>query len=256
MWSDSILLLLDNSLWLIFALCCYVVPVLQVILLCFMWMKPMRLQSLKRCYVINEILSACSTWKFILWVYVVGVREFLSLSHIVEYYEILNSRSKTKQVLLAIFQLGQISSYMMNESCLSMNQGFQMLVDADMIEEKDAQCFYLHAEARDGSYILLLSAALLCIMNNLVAGAAVQSRIESIEHFKMLFVSTTRLVAVRFVVIPVRTLRSSMDSHRESNSVRIWITSSKKRLALQGLEKYDHDCGRRQIDRIGLCEFL
>ena len=82
MWSDSIPLAIGQfSLAFIFALCCYIVPVLQVILLCFMWTKPMRLQSLKRCYITNEILSA---WQY-MEVYLVGVRgvrAFVSLFHI------------------------------------------------------------------------------------------------------------------------------------------------------------------------------
>ena len=183
MWHENMGLAMGQFfLAMIFSLCCYIVPVLQVILLCVMWTKPMRLKSMKRCYVMNEILSA---WQY-MEVYLVAVRNvgarrtsfFLSLfthTHTHTHTHI------TTQVLLAIFQLGQISSYMMNEQCLSMNSGFQMLVDSDMIEEKDAQCFYLYAEAMIGSYILLGSAFLLCILNQLVGGAAVAA-IEDREY--------------------------------------------------------------------------
>eukprot|EP00940_MAST-03C_sp_MAST-3C-sp2_P000291 g291.t1 len=153
------------SLAVIFAICIYVVPTVQILVLCYLWSRSLTLRNAKRVYVLCEILSA---WQY-MEVYLCGV-------------------------LLAVFQLGQISAFMLNEHCGAMGSTFAMMVDLELIELRNAQCFYLYAEAEYGSYILLGAAALLFFINTLVGDAAAAA-IEDREYRAFCAAASEKCVA-------------------------------------------------------------
>ena len=121
------------------------VPVAQCIVLLYMWFGPMTQVFRKRLMVVIEVLSA---WQY------------------VEVYLI--------SVIIASWQLGPVSEYMINAYCGSLSATFAQLVYYGVLKDEDAQCFRVNTSVSSGFYILAVAAALLALLNAFVTKAVRQ----------------------------------------------------------------------------------
>lgn len=67
-------------------------------------------------------------------------------------------------ILLGIWQLGDVSEYMMNQYCGSFNAAFAEMAYFDILPDEDAQCFKLQPSVQAGSYILMAAAVVLAVL--------------------------------------------------------------------------------------------
>ena len=77
-------------------------------------------------------------------------------------------------VFVASWQLGPISEFMINSYCNSLKDVFAQLVYYGLLHEDDAQCFSVRSSIESGSYILLVGAVLLALVNSFVTKATSQ----------------------------------------------------------------------------------
>lgn len=121
------------------------VPLAQTAVLMYQWFTPMDGRTRSRASIAVEILQA---WQYA-EVYVISV-------------------------VVATWQLGPISTFMINGYCRSFQETFNVLAYFGILAEDDAQCFRVDAKIESGSYILLLAAALLALLNTFVMNAVKQ----------------------------------------------------------------------------------
>merc|ERR1712187_713741 len=77
-------------------------------------------------------------------------------------------------VVVTSWQLGQVSEFMINTYCDSLNEMFGQWLLFGIIEEVDAQCFRLDVNVVAGSYWLILASVLLSLLNTFVLRASRQ----------------------------------------------------------------------------------
>jgi len=121
-----------SSLTIIFVLTCFVVPLLQIVFLLLLWFFPLRKVRKKQMLNTIEILSS---WRFC-EVFVVCV-------------------------LSGTFFLGETSKFLVNKYCEPLSSIFEFLVNFDLIEPIDGQCFYIQDSLDAGFYMLLFASVLL-----------------------------------------------------------------------------------------------
>jgi len=131
-----------GTLCVIFAMTVLIVPVLQSMQLIAMWFLPMNLKLIKRNFLILEILQA---WQYC---------EVFLLT-----------------VLIATLNLGEISVFMVNAYCDSLEGFFQFAAQNGLIEVEDAQCFYVDPSLKIGFYILLVACLFLWASTSIVGKA-------------------------------------------------------------------------------------
>ena len=94
------------------------------------------------------------------------------------FIEVLHAWQYTEVYLLSIFvaswQLGPISEFMINAYCGSFRDLFAELVFYGLLKPEDAQCFRVDSKIEYGSYILLLAAIILALLNTFVMKAVTQ----------------------------------------------------------------------------------
>lgn len=146
--SDYIGLL---SLCILFILTAFIVPILQCTLLAFIWFIPVNLKALKRSLYFVEILEA---WQY------------------AEVYLLT--------VCVATLNLGEVSTYMINEYCGSLDYLFQFAVQYEILDVEDGQCFYVDPAIKQGFYVLLVACVMLWGLQRIV----VQLSIASVEERK------------------------------------------------------------------------
>lgn len=123
----------------------FIVPIAQAITLLVEWFKPMNRIQRHRNFVTNEVLSA---WQY-MEVYVLSV-------------------------VIAAWQLGGVSEYMINAYCESLQSIFNTLSFYGILNESDAQCFRVNASVEQATYILVAASVVLSFANHFVMSASSQ----------------------------------------------------------------------------------
>jgi len=131
------------SICLIFTV--FVVPLLQVVLLMVQWFKPLTTQMRSRLFFVIEALQA---WQYV-EVYILAV-------------------------VVATWQLGGVSQFMINAYCGGLEDMFASLLYYGFLKENDAQCFRVNAVVSEGIWICFLTACMLTILNHFITKAASQ----------------------------------------------------------------------------------
>lgn len=122
-----------------------IVPLVQAAVLAFQWFYRLGQKKRRRLAVLVEILQA---WQY------------------AEVYLIA--------VIVASWQLGPVSEFMINEYCNSLKETFSELVYYGIISADDAQCFRVDAKIENGWFILAGAAVLLALVNTFVMKAVAQ----------------------------------------------------------------------------------
>lgn len=210
----------------IFAITVLLMPIIQSGVLLLHWFVPMTMQQRRRMSVLNEILQA---WQYA-EVYIIAI-------------------------FVASWQLGPISSFMVNSYCGSLDSFFSELVFYGILKTEDAQCFSVKSSIEEGFFILAAGAVLLALVNTFITKAThqyfrdqdepmrqrqikeISSRLESAEEGLQadtdLVESTVRPVPVLFTdtfrwlliqddanIIITSTCESSSDSVGDDPSIR------------------------------------
>jgi len=94
------------------------------------------------------------------------------------FIEILQSWQYAEVYIIAIFvaswQLGPISSFMVNSYCGSLDAFFSELVFYGILKTEDAQCFSIMSSIEEGFFILAVGSILLALVNCIVRKATIQ----------------------------------------------------------------------------------
>jgi len=77
-------------------------------------------------------------------------------------------------VIIAAWQVGGLSGYMVNEYCGPLEGIFSTLTQFNLIEVEDGQCFYVRSKVEAGTYMLVVGAFLLALLSWFVTKAATQ----------------------------------------------------------------------------------
>jgi len=77
-------------------------------------------------------------------------------------------------IVIAAWQLGGVSEYMINAYCGSLQGTFNSLAYYGILREEDAQCFRVNASVERASWILVSASMILCLLNHFIVGAASQ----------------------------------------------------------------------------------
>lgn len=123
----------------------FIVPLAQTASLCVQWFVPMTKKQRSKNTVLNEILSA---WQY-MEVYVLSI-------------------------IIAAWQLGGVSEYMVNVYCGSLRGTFTSMAYYGILKEEDAQCFSVQATVESASWILVAASIILFLINHFVVGASNQ----------------------------------------------------------------------------------
>jgi hypothetical protein len=136
----------------VFTLTVLVVPILQSIALLGQWFIPMTTKQQTKMSVLVEILQA---WQYA-EVYIIAI-------------------------FVASWQLGPISSFMVNSYCGSLDGFFSELVFYGILKDEDAQCFSVMSSIEGGFYVLAAGAILLALVNTFVTKATKQYSRDQVE---------------------------------------------------------------------------
>ena len=135
-----------------------IVPLVQTATLLYHWFAPMTGKTRSRLSVLVESLSA---WQY------------------AEVY--------IASVIVASWQLGPISMYMINSYCGSLQETFDLMAFLGVIAEEDAQCFRVNPTIKEGAYILAVGAVLLALFNSFVMNAVVQYFRDRDEEYEQVY---------------------------------------------------------------------
>jgi hypothetical protein len=123
----------------------FIVPLAQAASLLVEWFAPLTKKRRMQNTVLNEILSA---WQY-MEVYVLSI-------------------------MIAAWQLGGVSEYMINAYCGSLDGTFSSLAYHGILREEDAQCFRVNAGVESASWVLVVASLLLYILNRFIVSASSQ----------------------------------------------------------------------------------
>ena len=129
----------------------FVVPLVQILVLLYQWFRPLKQTQRGKLEVVVEVLYA---WQYV-EVFVIAV-------------------------MVAAWQLGPTSEFLVNEYCGGLTDTFSSLVYFGILKEEDAQCFKLEATIEFGSYILIACAFLLTFLNTFVPKAVFQYQCDKV----------------------------------------------------------------------------
>lgn len=136
----------------IFAATVFVVPILQAIALLGQWFVPLTMKQQTKVSILLEILQA---WQY--------------------------SDVFLIAIFVASWQLGPISSFMVNSYCDSLDSFFSEMVFYGVLKNEDAQCFSVKSSMEEGFFVLAAGAILLAFVNTLVTKAKKQYFRDQIE---------------------------------------------------------------------------
>lgn len=123
----------------------FLVPLAQAFSLLIQWFVPTTKKQRKNNMAVNEILSA--------W----------------QYMEVYVS-----SIIIAAWQLGGVSEYMINAYCGSLKNFFTGLSYYGILKEEDAQCFRVNATVETASWLLVAASILLLALNHFIFAASRQ----------------------------------------------------------------------------------
>jgi hypothetical protein len=133
------------SIAMVLVLTSLVVPVAQVATLVVEWLVPVRRVVSSRLRVAIEIFQA--------WQYV----EVFLLS-----------------VIVAVWQIGDVSTFLVNDYCGGLSGLFIFLVSNGILDPSDGQCFRSQASIEPASYILIAASIVLIVVTSFVSKATAQ----------------------------------------------------------------------------------
>ena len=119
-----------------------VIPYLLIVLLLFQFWYPLERSARKR---IDTIVEGLSAWQYV-DVYLLSV-------------------------VVATWQVGDISEYLVNPYCGSLDRTFSELVWYGILDEDDAQCFKVRSQIEPVMYTLVAAAVLLSLLMSFVTNA-------------------------------------------------------------------------------------
>ena len=79
------------------------------------------------------------------------------------------------------WQLGPISSFMVNSYCGSLDDFFSELVFYELLKTEDAQCFSIKSSIEEGFFILAIGSIILALVNGIVRKATIQYFRDQVE---------------------------------------------------------------------------
>lgn len=123
----------------------FIVPLAQSASLFVQWFSPMNNKQRRQNTVVNEVLSA---WQY-MEVYVLSI-------------------------IIAAWQLGGVSEFIINAYCGSLKDTFASLVHLGILDKEDAQCFRVEASVEAASWLLVAASLILCILNHFIQAASLQ----------------------------------------------------------------------------------
>jgi Paraquat-inducible protein A len=150
------------SISIVLVLTSMIVPIAQVFTLLVEWLVPVRRVAANRLRVAIEVLQA--------WQYV----EVFLLS-----------------VIVAVWQIGDVSTFLVNDYCGGLSSTFSALVSSGILDPADAQCFRSQASIEPASYVLIAAAIVLIMLTNFVSRATIQRLREDTERGLQLQAGTT-----------------------------------------------------------------
>jgi hypothetical protein len=100
------------------------------------------------------------------------------------YLHIKQAPKETKPCKLSIRQLGPLSQFMINSYCESLEGTFGQLASFGFLKEEDSQCFSVKSSIDGGSWILLIGALLLTLVNVFITKASVHYSHDKLEEVK------------------------------------------------------------------------
>jgi len=133
------------SMAVVIILTCFVVPLMQIILVLWLWFGSLTAKLRQRILVGIELLQA---WQYV-EVYIISV-------------------------VIATWQFGSVSSFMVNEYCNALSDTLGALNYYGILKEEDAQCFYVQSRLKVAIYLLIVAALLLWLSTRFVTKAAAQ----------------------------------------------------------------------------------
>lgn len=123
----------------------FLVPLAQVASLVVQWFAPMTTKQRSWNTFANEVLNA---WQY--------------------------SEVYVLSILIASWQLGGVSEFMINEYCGAMNPIFTTLSYHGVVDEVDAQCFRVDASVKVGSWLLVAASIIGGMINHFIISASTQ----------------------------------------------------------------------------------
>ena len=126
-----------------------IVPIAQTALLLRRWFCKLDAKARLRNFVAIEALQA---WQYV-EVYVVSI-------------------------LIACWQLGSVSEFLINDYCDSLDSFFNALAYYGILRPRDAQCFQVRASVLSGSWILVAASVTLLLLNHFINSASKQQEID------------------------------------------------------------------------------
>jgi len=129
-----------------------IVPLMQVLFIMIRWFIPLEKQGKYRNFIVIEALQA---WQY-MEVYIFAV-------------------------IIASWQLGGVSDFMINEYCDGLEDFFVSAIYYGILSESNAQCFRVNAYVKNGMWILFAAAIMLYFLNHFVHTAAMHQEKDEIS---------------------------------------------------------------------------
>jgi len=167
-------------------------PLFQAMSLLVSWFAPLSRELRARNEVLYEILSA---WQY-MEVYVLSI-------------------------LIAAWQLGGVSEYMINEYCGALESTFNSLSFYGLLKEEDAQCFRINVGVKTGTWLLVGGSLLLFALSNFISGAARQKRLDDNTPSERRYHSDRWLVSKPSNFIDATDVSMSIKEDEEPSSERV-----------------------------------
>jgi len=127
----------------------FLVPLAQAASLLAQWFAPMTKKQRAQNTLVNEVLSS---WQY-MEVYVLSI-------------------------IIAAWQLGDVSEIMINAYCDELKDAFQSLAQFGIISSDDAQCFRVNAQVDAAAWLLVAASLILYVLNHFVGAASVQKTLD------------------------------------------------------------------------------
>ena len=134
----------------VFVVTSFIVPLIQLVIICFLYFKPMTTKRRKQ---VLLALDTVQSWQYA-EVYVISV-------------------------FIGTWQFGGVSSFMINDFCGSLSDIFSSMAYYGIVSEDDAQCFYVESIISAAIYFLVVACILLYITTRFVKKASLQQLMES-----------------------------------------------------------------------------
>jgi hypothetical protein len=97
-------------------------------------------------------------------------------------------------VIVAVWQIGDVSTFLVNDYCGNLGGLFATLVSNGVLDPADGQCFRSQASIEPASYVLIAASIVLIVLTSFVSKATVQRDREDNEQH--LLIPTTSSVTL------------------------------------------------------------